>query len=152
MGQPATSGPDTSSAGPAPGIPAAGAPNRRSPGWYAARCLEEVEAAERRLERPANADQLVAQFMDCTSTDVGLAEMYIQNNGWDLEVALQQFWEAVHPESSDDELSDLSSGDSGSWEDSEDGKGGGGGTMNGALSGGGSSVRRSAKVCSAQGL
>ena len=55
--------------------------------------------------------------MDCTSTEVELAYEYIQNNGWDLEVALREFWMAVHPESSDDDLSSLDSESVGTWED-----------------------------------
>ena len=116
-----------------------------------------MEAAERRPEppsRPANADELVAQFMDCASTDAALAEEYIQNNGWELEVALQQFWRAMHPESSDDGLSELGSGDSGCWEKSEDEgeKKGEGQAATAPRRGKGCYVRKAAKVGSARKL
>lgn len=60
--------------------------------------------------------------MNCTETDAQLAVQYLRNNHWDLEVALEEYWKAVYPESSDDELSSLASGNGGSWESSVEGE------------------------------
>jgi len=90
--------------------------------------------------------------MDCTSTDVNLAEEYMQNNGWDLEVALEQFWMVAHPESSDDELSELGSGDSGTWEKSAEEDNGESRGAKPTRGGKGRSARKAAKVCSFQSL
>lgn len=42
--------------------------------------------------------------MDIASEDADFAREYVENNNWDVLIAFDEYWEAMHPESSNDEL------------------------------------------------
>ncbi len=84
--------------------------------------------------------------MDCTSTDSALAIEYLRNNGWDLDLALGEFWEAAHPASTDDELSSLASKVA-DWDDPKESEAAADEEEEEGDEGSATSVGGSAKVC-----